>query len=165
MKKCILTLCLLILSTSSFADEICTNKTIVGQIETIHIKELNSDYQARIDTGAATTSIHATNIEIVGQKEESDNMRDHLGDTVKFTTYNEDNEAFEHTGRIIKVSKIRNAQGVERRYAVRMHLEFDGKDKKIAVNLRDRSKLDYKLLIGRNWLEGDYLVDVEKNAE
>lgn len=165
MKKLILSTCLLLLSTSSFAANSCANKTIVGQIETIHIKELDSNYQARIDTGAATTSIHATNIEILGKKDESEDMRDHLGDTVKFTTYNEDNEASEHTGRIIKVSKIRNAQGVERRYAVRMHLEFDGKDKKIAVNLRDRSKLDYKLLIGRNWLEGDYLVDVEKNAE
>jgi len=165
MKKLILSTCLLLLSTSGFAAESCSNKTIVGQIETIHIKELNTNYEARIDTGAATTSIHATNIQIVGQDEESDNMRDHLGDTVKFTTYNEDGEATQHTSRIIKVSKIRNAQGVERRYAVRMHLEFDGKDKKVAVNLRDRSKLDYKLLIGRNWLEGDYLVDVEKNAE
>ncbi|GLR73760.1 ATP-dependent zinc protease family protein [Aliivibrio sifiae] len=165
MKKFFISLCLLLISTSSFADETCSNKTIVGQIETIHIKELNSNYQARIDTGAATTSIHATNIKIVGTDEESDNMRDHLGDTIKFTTYNENGDASEHTGRIIRVSKIRNAQGVERRYAVRMHLEFDGKEKKIAVNLRDRSKLDYKLLIGRNWLEGDYLVDVEKNAE
>ncbi|MGF1807538.1 RimK/LysX family protein [Aliivibrio sifiae] len=165
MKKFFISLCLLLISTSSFADETCSNKTIVGQIETIHIKELNSNYQARIDTGAATTSIHATNIKIVGTDEESDNMRDHLGDTIKFTTYNENGDASEHTGRIIRVSNIRNAQGVERRYAVRMHLEFDGKEKKIAVNLRDRSKLDYKLLIGRNWLEGDYLVDVEKNAE
>ncbi|MDD9194363.1 RimK/LysX family protein [Aliivibrio sp. S3MY1] len=165
MKKLILSTCLLLLSTSSFAAESCSNKTIVGQIETIHVKELGSNYEARIDTGAATTSIHATNIEIIGKNDESEDMRDHLGDTVKFTTYNEVGEASEHTGRIIKVSKIRNAQGVERRYAVQMHLEFDGKDKKIAVNLRDRSKLDYKLLIGRNWLAGDYLVDVEKNAE
>lgn len=165
MKKLIISLCFLLLSAPSFANEHCSNKTIVGQIETIHIKELNTNYKARIDTGAATTSIHATDIEIVGQEDESDDMRDHLGDTVKFTTYNEDNIATKHTGRIIKVSKIRNAQGVERRYAVRMHLEFDGKEKKIAVNLRDRSKLEYKLLIGRNWLAGDYLVDVERNAE
>lgn len=165
MKKLILSTCLLLLSTSSFAAESCSGKTIVGQIETIHIKELNTNYEARIDTGAATTSIHATNIEIVGQEDEGDDMRDHLGDTVKFTTYNEENVATQHTGRIIKVSKIRNAQGVERRYAVRMHLEFNGEDKKVAVNLRDRSKLDYKLLIGRNWLEGDYLVDVDKNGE
>ncbi|OCH13608.1 MULTISPECIES: RimK/LysX family protein [unclassified Aliivibrio] len=165
MKKLIISLCFLLLAAPSFASERCSNKTIVGQIETIHIKELDTNYKARIDTGAATTSIHATNIEILGQDDESNDMRDHLGDTVTFTTYNEENIASKHTGRIIKVSKIRNAQGVERRYAVRMHLQFDGKEKKIAVNLRDRSKLDYKLLIGRNWLEGDYLVDVEKNVE
>lgn len=165
MKKLLLSFSLLLLSFSSFAHEECSNKEIVGQIETIHIKELDSNYKARIDTGAATTSIHATDIKILNKEGESKKMRDHLGDTIEFTTYNEKNEASKHTGRIIRVSKIRNAQGVERRYAVRMHLEFNGKEKKVAVNLRDRSKLDYKLLIGRNWLEGDYLVDVERNVE
>ena len=31
------------------------------------------------------------------------------------------------------------------------------------VNLRDRSAMTYKLLIGRNWLSEDYLVDVDIN--
>ncbi len=66
---------------------------------------------------------------------------------------------------IIKVSKIRNAQGVERRYAVVMDLIRNGQNKALPVNLRDRSKLEYKLLIGRNWLANDYLVDVTKNDE
>ncbi len=42
---------------------------------------------------------------------------------------------------------------------------WNGKNKSIPVNLRDRSELEYKLLIGRNWLEGDYLVDVTKDDD
>ena len=43
-----------------------------------------------------------------------------------------------------------------------MDLIWNGKSHAIPVNLRDRKKLEYKLLIGRNWLDGKYLVDVSK---
>ncbi|MBC7006584.1 ATP-dependent zinc protease [Photobacterium sp. BZF1] len=141
------------------------SKSIVGQVETIKVYDLEMDYLARIDTGAATTSIHAKDIKVIGDESDSDNMRDHLGHTVEFTSINEKGEEATYKGKIVKVSKIRNAQGVERRYAVKMDLGWNGEHKTVAVNLRDRSKLEYKLLIGRNWLEGDYLVDVEKLDE
>ena len=140
-------------------------KSIVGEVETILIHELDLDYKARIDTGAKTTSIHAVDIKVSGKDSDSDDMRDHLGETVEFTTFNEQGEKARFKGKIVKVSKIRNAQGVERRYAVKMDLGWNGEHKTVAVNLRDRSKLDYKLLIGRNWLEGNYLVDVEKSDD
>ncbi|MGR5142079.1 ATP-dependent zinc protease [Photobacterium sp. DNB23_23_1] len=141
------------------------SKSIVGQVETIKVYDLEMDYLARIDTGAATTSIHAKDINVIGDDSDSDNMRDHLGHTVEFTSVNENGEKAQYKGKIVKVSKIRNAQGVERRYSVEMDLGWNGEHKTVTVNLRDRSKLDYKLLIGRNWLEGDYLVDVEKLDE
>lgn len=84
---------------------------------------------------------------------------------VEFTSYNEKGEEAKFKGKIVKVSKIRNAQGVERRYAVKMDLGWNGQHKTVNVNLRDRSKLEYKLLIGRNWLSGDYLVDVDKEDD
>ncbi|PSW20356.1 hypothetical protein C9I98_09235 [Photobacterium sanctipauli] len=142
-----------------------SKKSIVGQVETIKVHELDLDYLARIDTGAATTSIHATDIKVVGEDSKSDDMRDHLGHKVSFTSVNEKGEEAEFEGKIVKVSKIRNAQGVERRYAVKMDLGWNGEHKEVAVNLRDRSKLEYKLLIGRNWLEGSYLVDVDKSDD
>ncbi|MCW8329411.1 RimK/LysX family protein [Photobacterium sp. SDRW27] len=140
-------------------------KSVVGQIETIKVHELEMDFQARIDTGAATTSIHATDITVNGEEPDSEDMRDHLGEMVEFTSINENGDKATYKGKIIKVSKIRNAQGVERRYAVKMDLGWNGEHKTVAVNLRDRSKLDYKLLIGRNWLSGDYVVDVDKLDE
>ena len=36
---------------------------------------------------------------------------------------------------------------------------------RILANLRDRSKMRYKLLMGRDWLSQDFLVDVDINEE
>ncbi|MGF1723636.1 ATP-dependent zinc protease family protein [Photobacterium nomapromontoriensis] len=150
----------------ALADSKCDGgKSIVGQVETIKVYELNMDYLARIDTGAATTSINAKDIKVIGDDSDSDNMRDHLGHMVEFTTVNGKGKEAKYKGRIVKVSKIRNAQGVERRYAVKMDLGWNGEHKTVNVNLRDRSKLEYKLLIGRNWLSNDYLVDVDKTDD
>jgi hypothetical protein len=44
-----------------------------------------------------------------------------------------------------------------------MELAWKGVSKKVEVNLRNREKMTYKLLIGRNWLENDFIVDVERD--
>ncbi|ELR65767.1 Hypothetical protein C942_00853 [Photobacterium marinum] len=169
MKKILLPALFLICSTGANLAMADSNdskqKSIVGQVETIKVHELDLDFKARIDTGAKTTSIHATDIKVIGEDSDSDNMREHLGHMVEFTATNENGDEVRYKGKIIKVSKIRNAQGVERRYAVKMDLGWNGEHKTVSVNLRDRSKLEYKLLIGRNWLSGDYLVDVDKKDE
>lgn len=151
----------ILLSGNSMAE---TKKSIVGQIENIKIKELNLNMLARIDTGAKTTSINAKNIKVIGHKEKSEDLRDHLGDKVSFTVETENGETMDYVSDIVRVVKIRNAQGVERRFLVNLTLVWNGKEKKIQVNLRNREKLEYKLLIGRDWLMNDYLVDVNKKA-
>ncbi|UKA04403.1 RimK/LysX family protein [Photobacterium damselae subsp. damselae] len=135
---------------------------MVGAVEKITVDELGFDYLARIDTGAATSSIHAYDIEVPGS--DNDNMRKHIGMTVEFKTRNENGQYRKHKSKIIRVSKIRNAQGVERRYSIYLTLRLDeGRGyRRVKVNLRNRSKLGYKLLIGRNWLKGRYVVDVSK---
>ena len=153
-------------STMSYAANECSGKYIVGPVETIHIKDLNMDFKARIDTGANTTSINAYDLHVIDGNNKPANSKqswhENLGKMIRFTTANAEGKEETHTGKIIKISEIRNAQGVERRYAVVMDLIWNGKSHAIPVNLRDRKKLEYKLLIGRNWLDGKYLVDVSK---
>ncbi|WP_087017096.1 ATP-dependent zinc protease [Thaumasiovibrio subtropicus] len=165
MKAFLASVLLAITSFSASAENSALNENmqIVGETEYILVEDVAMNYLARIDTGANSTSIHAIDIEVEGATDDK-NMRDHVGKTVHFTTINENDEKIRHQAEIHKVSIIRNAQGEERRYSVVMNLNFNGETRPVIVNLRDRSRMTYKLLIGRNWLRGNYLVDVSKSA-
>ena len=63
------------------------------------------------------------------------------------------------------VASLRSARlpGKRKRRMNRAYQERYQQDtKKILVNLNDRSASTYKLLLGRNWLSGSYLVDVDQ---
>lgn len=133
-------------------------KEVVGETVLIDLPEISLSILARVDSGASLSSIHAVGISVDGG---SDNPKENVGKMVRFTTVNGKGESRRFNTQIVKVSKIRNAQGVEYRYVVEMDVLWRGKTKRITMNLRDRSQLQYKLLMGRNWLQGDYLVDVD----
>lgn len=135
-----------------------SEKEVVGETVLIDLPEISLPILARVDSGASLSSIHAVEISV---DEGSNNPKENIGKMVGFTTVNGKGESRRFNTQIVKVSKIRNAQGVEYRYVVGMDALWHGKKKRIAMNLRDRSQLQYKLLMGRNWLQGDYLVDVD----
>ncbi len=137
-----------------------TKKQTVGETARILVAETRNNYLARIDTGARITSIHATNITVKdGLAEKTDNV----GKLVSFVTGNENQQQSKVTATIAEVAKVRNAQGVEYRYVVNLNLLWKGDNKTVLVNLRDRSAMTYKLLIGRNWLADDFIVDVNQS--
>lgn len=146
--------CAILLTMPSWAAQ----KEIIGQTAQLSVEEVGLIYDARMDTGAANTSLHATDLEIEGGS--AAKMKDNIGKTLWFTTQNEVGEARRLSAKIVKVSTVKNSQGRETRYMVSLHLGFDGKERQVKVNLRDRSHMDYRLLVGRNWLKDHYIVDV-----
>lgn len=134
------------------------DRLIIGESAFIHIKELDYVLEARIDTGARTTSIHALDIEI--ENDEGDHTKN-VGKPISYTIVDADGKHFPVSGVIGGTTVVRNAQGTETRYQVPMTLTWQGVRKRIEVNLRDRSKMTYKLLIGRDWLSDDFLVNVD----
>ncbi|MDO6775251.1 RimK/LysX family protein [Shewanella sp. 3_MG-2023] len=136
-----------------------SEQKLIGPTADISIVESGLIFDTRIDTGAVENSLHATNLHIIG--EDKINMENNVGKDVTFTTMNEKGEKAQVTARIHSTSLIRNAQGSEIRYMVTLTLGEPGQEFKVDVNLRDRSKMTYKLLIGRNWLQGHYIVDVD----
>ncbi len=135
-------------------------KKTVGATEIIRIVETGLDFNTRIDTGARTTSVHALEIEIENPATEK---KANIGKKISLTLVNEKGEKKRLTTKIVDALEVRNAQGVEVRYMIPLTLRLQGSDKTINVNLRDRSAMTYKLLIGRDWLSRDFIVDVDKN--
>ncbi|WP_372873390.1 RimK/LysX family protein [Shewanella sp.] len=151
-------LIVLFLSASALAD-----KAVVGQTTEIQLSAAGFAMTARVDTGASVSSIHAFNIEVIGGAGRK--MKDDIGKLVRFSTENGKGQVQRLEARIVKVSTVSNSQGTESRYTVELELVHDKDVRKVRVNLRDRGHMDYKLLLGRNWLEGNYLVDVaEQNV-
>ncbi|WP_394243207.1 putative ATP-dependent zinc protease [Vibrio astriarenae] len=133
---------------------------IIGEKEFVHVQDLNMDYRARIDTGATRTSLHAMNIEVLDGVED---LEANIGKQVRFITANEMGEKHQHQAEIVAVRSIKNSLGTEVRYSIDMTIERAEKPKTVQVNLRDRGRMDDKILIGRDWLNCDYLVDVSQN--
>ncbi|MCE2596561.1 RimK/LysX family protein [Motilimonas cestriensis] len=160
MKKIVLLMCLSGLFASFYS---VAEKRSVGPVEYIKVTELdNFKFLTRIDTGANTTSIHAFDIKV---NNDAGKMKANIGKTVTFTTMNEKKEFRTYQAQIVDVVTIRNSIAKEQRYQVELSLSWRGESKKVVVNLSDRKKMSYKLLIGRNWLQGDYVVDVEMQPE
>ncbi|SDJ53752.1 Uncharacterized conserved protein [Ferrimonas sediminum] len=134
-------------------------KSIVGPVEHLTLGKASVRYLARIDTGAATTSLHAVNVRI---SDSSARASDNIGKVVRFTSRNELGQAQSLAAVVVDVIRVRNAQGTESRYVVELPLTFNGHTREVRVNLRDRSRMKYKLLLGRNWLSGHHLVDVDR---
>jgi len=148
--------CMLLVSSTCWAGD----KAIIGSSEQMSVEQTGLTYEARIDTGAVNTSLHAVDLEIEGGSEKK--MKDNVGKTLFFTTENEKGEQKRLKAKIVKTSTVSNSQGRETRYMVDLNVGFQDKERRVRVNLRDRSHMDYKLLIGRNWLKGKYIVDVSE---
>ena len=113
-------------------------KQTVGLVEEIVIKGRGSvKTQALFDTGARTTSVD-----------------------VKLA-------AKAKLGPVVKTSKVKNPslKGHTKRPVVMAEIEVMGRKFKAEVNLQDRSHMSFPVLIGRNILAGNFLVDAEKNKE
>ena len=133
---------------------------VLGATETIRVAEADLDFLARIDTGARTTSLHALDIEIADPAPE---MRANIGKRIRFRSVNEQGRSRHVESVIADVTTIRTAAGVEARFVVPLRLVWQGIEQEIRVNLRDRTPMNYKLLVGRDWIRGRFLVDVERN--
>lgn len=133
------------------------SKKLVSGIEVVHVYDI--PYSARVDTGANTSSLNAYDIRIDNEESEP---KANIGKWLHFTTANEKGVAKQLDAKIVKTENVRNAQGAEARYVVSLPIHWHGVAKIIEVNLRDRSSMQYSLLLGRNWLKDDFVVDVGK---
>jgi ribosomal protein S6--L-glutamate ligase len=143
------------LNSSPALAQLLKEKVLIGRVEWVELPEVKIKHKARIDTGAKTTSMHAVNIEEVDQRGEL---------FVKFQTYDSENKIVEVVRKVDTIQRVSNTAGfVSRRYVIKEKVKMGNIEREVLINLNDRSKMDYKFLVGRNLLLGRFIVDVARS--
>lgn len=117
------------------------------------LPELNFfSIDAKIDTGADSSSIHCDDI--------------HLNDdgTVHFKLLDKSHPDYCKQHIKMPVHKIKNVKSsngkIEERIFVKTVIELCGRRYKAELSLTDRKDMKFPMLIGRKYLQGHFLVDV-----
>lgn len=127
---------------------------IVGALEWVKVEPADIQLEARIDTGADTSSVHAEKIQLV----EKDGKR-----YVRFVLFDTDGNEIQQELRLRRTVLIKAKVGEpERRYVVRMWVTLGETRSRIDVNLSDREDFEYPFLVGRNFLVDTMIVDVSR---
>lgn len=135
-----------------------SDKTVLGQTEWIYVAKAKESFRARIDTGAATSSINAVDI----QEFERDGK-----DWVKFNiTHDENGEPEILEARVVRYVKIIQSSDpdqINRRPVIELLVRIGGVSHKSEFTLTDRQHMDYAVLIGRSFIQDVIVVDVSKD--
>ena len=133
------------------------NSTIVGRDEYVKIlAEDNLIVPAKIDTGADSSSIWASELEMSKDGE------------LSFVLFSKDSEYYtgvRHKTTDFSARAIRSSNGTKQlRYAVMLDISICGRHIRGDFTLSDRSKNNFPILIGKSLLEGNFIVDVSRSA-
>jgi hypothetical protein len=106
----------------------------------------------RIDTGAQTSSMHSSAVEILG-----DELKP--GTALRFQPLHSSQW---HYNTIHRVRQVKSSTGhTEMRVSVLLSIQLAGRKIKAEFTLADRSDMKFKVLIGRKLLRGKFLVNVK----
>ncbi len=134
--------------------EVSGDKLVVGELERIWIDPPQAVLEARIDTGASSSSLHSENL--VEFERDGD-------DWVRFDIrVDEDMVTLEREIlRYVRVYQQADPEG-SRRPVVSLRVRLGNLNQVVDFTLADRSHLDFELILGRNFLTDVALVDVGK---
>ena len=135
-----------------------TPKTIVGRKEQVNFPDLGiKGIEAKIDTGAYSTAIHAHKIWV--DKVEGEEV-------LNFELLDPGNPLYRNTTfrtRSFYRKNVRSSNGrIEKRYIIRTKMVLGGRKRKADVSLTNREKMRYPVLVGRKVLKNGFLVDVSR---
>ena len=140
------------------APPLAAAEQVLGWVEKAYIPALGVTVKSKMDTGALTSSIHATDVERFKQDGEK---------WVRYTVTLEDPDSHDTVSktlerRLLRRIKVTGAGGVDHRLVVEMDVCFGDKVYKEQFSLSNRNDKIYGLLIGRRTLEHLGLLDVTR---
>jgi hypothetical protein len=131
----------------------------IGWKEKVSFPEFElQDIPAKVDTGARTSVIHCQRLEII---------KKYRKPYVKFVLLAP--EMAEYNGKEFilpfhKEKTVKNSFGQEEsRLVIETTVEMFNKKYTIEISLRDRSNMEFPMLLGRSFIRRNFLVDVSRS--
>lgn len=134
---------------------------VLGPTATITEVSTGLELTARVDTGAAVTSLHCGPEDLVIHEAASDPWAN-MNKPARIRVENRHGESSWIDTTITGYDQVRSANGAEYRYRVRLPLRCGGVEKSVLVNLKDRTRMRFRLLLGRDFLRDSFVVDVSR---
>lgn len=128
-------------------------KTIIGRVELVDLPEFGlTSLEAKVDTGADSSSLHCTNIQI------------HPDGTVSFFVLDSKHKNYlglECRLPLYAKKVVKSSNGVAKERAfIRTTIRVGGQNHPIILSLTNRAKMSKPMLLGKRFLVGRFLVDV-----
>jgi hypothetical protein len=136
------------------SSELCIHQTLVlSETEDMLFTKNGIKVKGRVDTGAESSSLHAEDMMVFEENGQQ---------YVHFYTMDDEGSRFEMKEKIQDVTSVTNTSGIaEKRYVIRTSIVLKGKEIMGNINLKDRSNMSFKFLIGRNLIKDQgFLVNV-----
>ncbi len=134
------------------------NLLLIGRREFIDFPLLNiTGIEAKLDTGAYTSSIHCENIFV-----ETKNNKSTLSFSVSQLPQDTEQSKTFYFDEFSK-KKIKNSFGeLEERYTIKTIVKLGSKKIIATISLSNREKMRYPVLIGRKLIKNKFIIDVNK---
>lgn len=128
---------------------------LIGWTEYVDLPEWGiQQLRVKVDTGARTSALHVENIEEL--------PRDRVRFDVVLHRKKRDRRIHVRT-RIVRRGRVRSSTGHQsQRLFVETTLQLGPVEKRIELSLVDRQKMIHRMLLGREALQGPFLIDVDK---
>ncbi len=129
---------------------------VIGKYDRLDLPVLNlKNLRAKIDTGAKTSSLHCSYIKQIDEN------------TVVFEVLDETHKKYtekRYSMPIERIASVRSSNGiVEQRFVISTKVVIFAKSYDTEFTLRNRTKMNYPILLGREFLKQGFLVDVRED--
>jgi len=133
------------------------SKLKVGALEQCDLPELGIEkLHVRVDTGAATSSLHVNNID-----EFRKGGKNYVSFDLHPDIHNVDS-IIRTTAPVEGTKKVKSSSAdTEKRVVITTLIRLAGREWPIKITLTDRSEMTYLMLMGREAMEGRIIVDPE----
>lgn len=126
-----------------------TEKVVIGAVEKVVIMPWSVELSARVDSGAARTSIDARDLKIEGEEAVFSLPSQSGGKRIRLP--------------VKGWKKVKSSHGATKRPLVEIDICIGQRRIPVTVSLVDRSQMNYPMIIGRDILAKGFVVDVTKS--